>query len=211
MEIDAIRLIFQAMRIARREIPYLQKCANLWNYLDRIYPSPAWKLTRELNFGADFSAHKEWLQYLFTSDPPNADVAGYWFGIFFTEYPKYENACLNNLYIGGTSEFVLTDDSKDWACGTFIWPDREKMDAPELLHEDIFNYSYNNGIKESDRSYLYLAYHIILLNELIPSIDPQVWLQNSRYRGAALGFDEGDFVTLGIFKNGKWERRLRFP
>jgi hypothetical protein len=119
----------------------------------------------------DLKVLREWWGHLRPAIPP--DARGLWFGITGLEH----GGALRSLYVAGCPTFDAGDSTGDWATDYCWWPtDRYVTPAdfallPDQPYQDV------------------LAYAAGLVRNLDATQIPTV-------EGAAVGFDDGDFVII---------------
>lgn len=105
-----------------------------------------------------------------------ADVRGLWFGM--TDLVLADNASRRYLYLAGCPTFNADDETAEWATEYCWWPDDRYVQLPTLA--PIPDTRYVEA----------LDFVADLVRRLQPiNSAPQV-------QGAAVGFDDGDFVLL---------------
>lgn len=160
-------------------------------------PHPDWDRMRNIDFAADEMAIPSWLEIAFAS-PSSKGRKGLWFGLF------------NPIVAGKPTADIYAAAAPEFDGATINWA--EKIDRPHAgsyLRSKVLGaiYSLAYEAKQSlgnDAEYpLALTYGAVVAYEtlskgVLPAVLHDVC-------GAAVGFDSGDLLFLGDFRDGKFQ------
>lgn len=158
----------------------------------RQAPHSDWDRLRALPYDG-LDDLRDWLENVFAVDPPRAELAGLWFGLF---NPVYQGQVVADLHLCGSRQFSSDPYDNSWA----VQPDwrPQHRDAHSSILRDIYRIAYRPAGLGNNAEYpLSLAYGGLAVRTLLHSILPEIVLGSSRQVGVAVGFDSGDFVLLG--------------
>lgn len=177
--------------ITQRMLVVIDECS-------RQKPHPDWKLFEQIDFEIDAPAIQEWLSSAFNTQEQENVVHGLWFGLM---NPSDGTNTTADVYVGGSPNF---DDSDiDWASELATIRERNYLNS-EVLRE-IYAKAYRDDAEAlgNDAEYpLALAYGAIVAVQSLRG-DGLLSPGLSSVKGAAAGFDSGDFLFLGTVKNGR--------
>ena len=177
---------------------------SLIDQCEAARPHRDWLRLRTLPY-ADLSPLLAWLQQPFREEPPARPLRGLWFGLF-NPWPE-GHAAVADIYVCGSERFEADPDVYGWAVGPEWWPDARYTRSSVLA--DIYRIAYRQGARVAeqkgglgnDAEYpLCLGYGAFAVRELLAQVEPSLILGMSDSLGVAVGFDDGDFVLLGEFR-----------
>lgn len=171
----------------------------LLGYCKEVAPSPDWGKLSGLDYGVDQKLLEDWLRQTLISSRPADGVLAYYFGLFNSKSGGKETI---QLYISGSDEYDEDDDSADWASGPVYFPDNRY--APSKVLTQLYQSLPTDHNAFSIGEYvLCLGYACVAVRNLMQSIDLTLLLGGADERVVAVGFDEGDVVTVGkLTRNG---------
>lgn len=122
----------------------------------------------------DIAATQAWWESLERSVPET--IAGLWFGLFSAA--QQDGRAVTTLFVVGTAAFDADDEAADWAASEYVWqPEGRYVELPELAALPSSPYEAP------------LAHVANVLTAVRP------W-QHLSGVGAAVGYDDGDFLVL---------------
>lgn len=164
----------------------------------RQKPHPDWKLFEQIDFEADASAIQDWLSLAFDTQEQENAVRGLWFGLVNLSDGTNPTA---DVYVGGSPNFDEGDI--DWASELAAITARNYLNS-KVLYE-IYAQAYRDEAEAlgNDAEYpLALAYGAMAAVQSLRG-DGLLAPGLSSAKGAAAGFDSGDFLFLGTVENGR--------
>lgn len=156
-------------------------------------PHPDWEKFRKLPYDEQDEL-QEWLETVFTEDPPDFVLAGLWFGIF---QATRQGITFADMYVSGTSEYSDDEPDMDWASDPEYVP--ECRDADSRMLKDIFRIAYRSkdGLRNEAEYALCLAYGAFVVKRILSGINPKLFVTDNPQVGVAVGFDDGDYIRVG--------------
>jgi hypothetical protein len=158
----------------------------------RQKPHADWDRLKSIDFQADAKAIAGWLNSAFASTEVQRDYAGLWFGLF---NPVRQGKPSADAYVCAAPEFDRK--SIEWT-DNINKPHQGCYLSSQVLNE-VYAIAYESkqGLKNDAEYPLVLAYGAMVAHDLLSrNILPEPL---ARLRGAAIGFDSGDFLVLGEF------------
>jgi hypothetical protein len=196
MNIDAGAVfgLIQSELAGRR--PLSESMDRIVSLCAESYPHESWNTLRNLPYD-DLTELLDWFVALFRNDPPLTKLAGLWFGL---KNPIYRGTIVADMYVWGSSRFDPGDDS--WAVNA-DWRPRNQ-NAHSTILESIYRIAYQPAGLGNDAEYpLCLAYGCLAVREILQSVNPAEILGTSDQLGIEVGFNGGDFLTIGkLTKSG---------
>jgi hypothetical protein len=162
-------------------------------------PHPDWDKFRQIPYDEQDEL-QEWLETVFTEEPPDFVLAGLWFGIF---QATSEGKTFADMYVSGTSEYSDDEPDMDWASDPDYIP--ECCDADSQTLNDIYRIAYRSkdGLRNEAEYALCLAYGAFVVKRILSGINPELIVTDNPQVGVAVGFDSGDYIRVGyITPNG---------
>jgi len=168
---------------------------------DQVYPDSTWEQIRTIDWVMSTKQSHQWLAALLASEPPGANITGFWFGIFNPIYADPQPAD-STLSESATSDFYIQGSAcypaNDWIFD-HAWRPAERY-AHSFGQDRIYRLAVNQvqGEVLSIADYVLTFAHAAgMVNTLIQSVDRNLWLGSVQRRGIAVGHDEGDAIFLG--------------
>lgn len=187
-----VEVIASDASITKRMLALIEECS-------RQKPNPDWNAFARIDFEADAIRIQHWLSSAFGKMEQHDGMRGLWFGLVNLSDGSNTTA---DIYVGGSPHFD-TDDI-DWASEVLAITEGNYLDS-EVLRE-IYTLAYRDGaggLGNSAEYPLALAYGAIAAVQALRGNGP---LDRSlvSVRGAAAGFDSGDFLFLGSTEQGRF-------
>jgi len=181
--------------------------AQLVAYCEQEQPDPRWERLLRLDYAASVSQLADWLTDVLTTEPPGADINGYWFGLYNPMLDDGGDGC--QLYISGSTTYTPHDRTGDWATweADSYKPDKRYADPTMLtilfrMTSPLVPGSINSEVGEY---VLCLGYAALAVAYLCQTLPPAVWLGDRDERAVALGYDSGDCWVLGTMLRSGWQ------
>jgi hypothetical protein len=165
----------------------LAHCTNL-------SPDAAWSEIGKLDFEGDARSLEVWIEKVLVVEPPGANIAALWFGLFDQASPN--GRAFSSLYLVGSETYTPEDDDGDWACSPAYVPQQRYAESVVLQSISSLLDGRGDGVSSLGSYMLPLAYAALAVKKAEYSIPAGIWLQGCAVRSIAVGFDSGDFVTL---------------
>jgi hypothetical protein len=168
---------------------------QLIDYCKRQLPNRIWDRFNRLDYEKDVKRLGGWFRSLLISEPPPGNINAFWFGLFTA--CKEDGKETFSLYVIGSTSYDSSDDSGDWACITnesFV--PKGRYAKSKILSEIYELVSKDEAVKEIGEYVLCLGYAGLAIKEITRGIEPRLLFGLRDSRAIAVGFDEGDFITL---------------
>jgi hypothetical protein len=162
---------------------------------------PDWTQFKALDYSADAETMSRWLDLALSGESFEDDFQGLWFGL---TNPVRNGVATADLYAGATPSF--DSDNIDWALSPTVNPDQCELESNVLSSIYQLAYGSDNGLGNDAEYPLALAYGSMASCEVLGRFLPGPGFRD--LRGAAAGFDSGDFLILGEFVNGRFRKRI---
>jgi hypothetical protein len=192
MSYDYTRLLEKVIASVTSEAPIPERMSSVISECARQKPHADWERLKSIDFQADAKAIAGWLDNAFASTKVQCDYAGLWFGLF---NPVRQGKPSADAYVCAAPEF----DRKSIEWTDNINKPHQGCYLSSKVLDEIYSIAYESkqGLKNDAEYPLVLAYgamaaHDLLSRNILP--EPLAGL-----RGAAIGFDSGDFLVLGEF------------
>lgn len=203
MSYDYGKLFEKIIEVTGAEVSTTQRMLAVIEECSRQKPHPDWELLTGIDFEADAPVIRHWLSSAFETLETQF-VHGLWFGLVNLSDGTSTTA---DVYVGGSPNFDEGDI--DWASEITSITERSYLNST-VLH-DIYTIAYREGTGHlgNDAEYpLALAYGAIVATQTLRG-DGMLALNLSSVKGAAAGFDSGDFLFLGSVEEGRFYPRIQ--
>ncbi len=202
MAYDYPRLVRKIVDVVSIDSSVTDRMNALISECEAQRPHPHWNQMRQVDFDADNVRISNWLSSAFEAANDHPPACGLWFGLVNVELAGTESA---EAYVAASSAFEAT--SIDWAAHV------ERVGEDNYLGSSVLRaiyaqaYGSADGLRNDAEYPLVLAFGAIaarsaLMEAYLPSTLKSV-------RGAAVGFDSGDFLYLGEYSRGKFASHVR--
>ena len=178
-----------------------QGMRRLVEYCTELAPGNAWDDLLVLDIEMDSLLLQGWVQKILLAEPP-VDVRAFWFGLFQAELDGGEATYL--LYIAGSSEYDSDDETADWACDPDYFPENRYIRSSVLDGIYRFLQGRDEETKLLGEYLLLIGYAGLVLRDILPAVNPHLLLGSAASRVVAVGYDDGDFITLGEITGEGW-------
>jgi hypothetical protein len=171
--------------------------ATLPDFCNTVLPSPVWKTLLRLDYENDVRRLAEWFRNLLTSEPPPAELNGFWFGLFNPIIRRRPTSC---LYLTGSKRFDPQQSLPEWACGPAYFPEGR------YSHSSVLATIYRavNEAKEDvggqGEYTLCLGYSCLAVAEWCRGPMRATLLGDAPLRAVAVGFDSGDALPVDVLR-----------
>ena len=182
----------------------------LLDYCERVSPAEVWAGLRSVDYQVDVEGIYAWLTDLLKTEPVPANVKAFWFGL--TEVADDDDNHSYVVYISGSTN-KYTKKSMDWACwreDSYLPGDRY---APSPALHAIYAALQGSPDQIAFGEYvLLLGYAGLAVTEavrrlpagaLFGELEAAKALAKTK-RDVVIGFDDGDFVHLGVATPTAW-------
>ena len=203
MSYDYSKLFEKIIEVIGAEVSTTQRMLAVIEECSRQKPHPDWELLTSINFEADGLAIQQWLSSAFEVLEPQS-VHGLWFGLVNL---SDGNSTTADVYVGGSPNYA--EESIDWAYEISAITERSYLNS-KVLH-DIYTIAYRDGAAHLGNNAEYplaLAYGAIAAIQALRD-DWMLASNLSSVKGAASGFDSGDFLFLGTVEDGRFYTRIK--
>jgi hypothetical protein len=165
-------------------------------------PHPDWERMRKIDFNTDSQKIKNWLDAAFANSAPKTHREGLWFGL---HNPVISGKVSAGVYVSAAPEFDTK--SIEWACGIEAPHNDGYLKSAVLCEIYSIAYESSNSLKNDAEYPLALAFGAIAAHDSLLEFALPLGLRG--LRGAAVGFDSGDFLFLGKFIENKFIPSVR--
>jgi hypothetical protein len=165
-------------------------------------PHADWMEFRAIDFQADKQSLSQWLHRAFGPDWLDHGSQGLWVGLVQVEHRGKVTA---DAYAAASPSFE--SHSLEWAYEAQRFGDSSYLGSEVL--ESIYSVAYarDSGLGNSAEYPLVLAYGAMCARAALENT--KLPAQFKKLLGAAVGYDDGDFLFLGEFTNGKFIANIR--
>jgi hypothetical protein len=177
--------------------------ASLVDYCSKQVPNDLWDRVREIDFEKDAANFREWLERVLSLEPPPDKIEAFWFGLFDAGLEDGRESCI--LYLSGAVRFGPESDSADWACET---PDSylaEEQYADSAALDLIDQAVQGTEVASFAKWSLCLGYASFTVRHICQALDPTLLVGHRASRGVAVGWDDGDWIALGVVGMNGWK------
>lgn len=165
-------------------------------------PHSDWALFRGMNFESDTSKIGTWLSRAFDAGESSVEMHGLYVGLI---QQAIDGEVTANAYAAVSPEYDPT--SIDWAFEVEQVGKQNFLDSDVLATIYRHAYSRDTGLGNTAEYPLVLSYGAMAAKLAIDDANLPKSLRG--LRGAAVGFDDGDFLFLGEFDGGKFKANVR--
>jgi hypothetical protein len=164
-------------------------------------PHADWQTFRDLDYGVDTERLKHWLSDAYRDEAATL-FKGLWVGLVQL---NCDGKRVADAYLAAAPEFEA--GAIDWTDG-LKWAGEDSYLNSKIL-ESIYRLAYDGrGGLGNDAEYpLVLAYGAMAAIEALQQ--PALPFALRSLRGAAVGYDGGDFLFLGEFRDGRFVRDVK--
>ena len=160
-------------------------------------PHQDWERMRQADYEADSGAFERWLATSLAEGGPGASFKGLWFGL---KNPVVGGQPTADIYVCASTTFE--PGSLNWAVDSIFYPESGYLNSKVLAAVYRLAYSSDAALRNDAEYPLALAYGAMAARTALESAclsGPFADLD-----GAAAGFDGGDFLFLGSFRDGRF-------
>lgn len=198
------KLFETIIEVADAETSITQRMKAVIDECSRQKPHPDWRLFEQIDFEMDAHAVQEWLSSAFNAQEQESVMQGLWFGLM---NPSDGTDTTADMYVGGSPNFDESDI--DWASELTTLSERNYLNSQVL--REIYAKAYRDSPDAlgNDAEYpLALAYGTMVAVQSLRG-DGLRSPGLSSAKGAAAGFDSGDFLFLGTVKDGRFNLSIK--
>jgi len=178
--------------LVRDRTPIRKGMAVLLDLCNRVIPSTVWEPLLHLDYENDARQWTKWLTDLLESEPPPAEINGFYFGLF--NPIRRDGTATSCLYLGGSTRF----DNTDWSSGLEYCPESRHMFSSILSAIYRAVNAAEEGISAQGEFTLCLGYASLLVASWCHGTTRTALLGESTLRGVAVGFDAGDLMQIDV-------------
>ena len=193
----------QIAALVRRELPTPSAMNKLVAWCAAAHPHAGWSKFKDLEIEAELPRLERWLRGVLRKEPPPTDITAFWFGLF--NPCDRDGTVRSELYVAGSSLYAGDGSPMGWQCGPAYWP--EARYAGSRVLAKLYRNAYTGrDALENDAEYpLALGYAAFAVAYLCRTTPPSLLLAGAAERTAVVGFDSGDYVTVGIVRSHGFE------
>lgn len=179
-----------------------QRMHTVIDECERQLPHADWERMRRIDFDADLCVLKGWVADAWLGGAVRQGDQGLWFGLFNPETGN--GAATADMFVASGPAY---DDASGGWRSAIAHENVSYLDSVVLAELCFLAYEPKDGLGRAAEYPLTLAYGAIaachaLARETLP-------LALSALRGAAVGFDSGDAVFIGVFDNLRFIQQVR--
>jgi hypothetical protein len=186
---EIVRQVSADGSITARMLAVIDEC-------ERQRPHKDWMSLRAVDFDGDTPQLARWLASAFGEATASMKVKGLWFGLF---NPVVDDEVSSNIYVAGSNSF--DPSGGDWACDPVFFPKGRYFNSEVLGRIYRIAYAAGDGLANDAEHPLVIACGAMLARKALDAVTLTGPL--SSVEGVAVGFDDGDLLQLGTFKDGK--------
>lgn len=198
--------------VVRSECPVPDGMARVIDFCSAAIPDPQWDLFRDpgyLDYEYDLSHLAERFERIFGEEPAPDEIDGLWFGLF---NPDYQDEATADMHVGGG--VGAREDPGTWAEDLAWRPRAGRVTRSQVLHAIYYVAYYGMerdgwvpGLGNDAEHPLCLTYAALVVRWLTATLPTDLLLGGADERVIQVGFDSGDFLTLGTLS----QSGLAFP
>jgi hypothetical protein len=179
-----------------------ERMAIVIDECERQLPHTDWERMRRIDFEVDLLGLKVWLIEAWIDGAVRRKDQGLWFGLF---NPGGVHDTTADMYVASGPSY--DGESLDWPCEIDLRDGVSYLDSEAL--DDIYRIAYgpHGGLKNDAEYPLALTYAAIAATTALAQ--NTLPLELASLRGAAVGFDSGDALFLGVFDNLRFCQQVR--
>ncbi|NVE01740.1 hypothetical protein [Massilia sp. BJB1822] len=204
MSYDYKKLLEKIIEVIGADASVTQRMLAVIEECSRQKPHPDWDVFSDIDFEADALAIHDWLSSAFGNPEQQHCMRGLWFGLV-----NLSDGCntTSDIYVGGSPDF--DNSAIDWISEIFAITECNYLNS-RVLHE-IYAKAYRDGsgaLGNHAEYPLALAYGAIVAVQTFRE-DGLLASNLASLRGAAAGFDSGDFLFLGSIEQGRFYPNIK--
>jgi hypothetical protein len=201
MAYDYNRLFRVIMDAVQADGSIADRMAAVLNDCEVQVPHLDWAEFKALDYSSDAQAMSGWLDLALSGPSIDDEFQGLWFGLHNIVCDDIETA---DVYVGAARSF--DSRSNDWAMSPAFNPDHGELESRVL--DSIYQLAYRSadGLGNHAEYPLALAYGSMVSCEVLERFALRPGF--SGLRGAAAGFDSGDYLNLGEFADGHFRKHI---
>lgn len=205
MELTDLDAVFSVIKTqVEADGPIGPRMGAVIDACERQFAHPDWARARAIDYDADVAALTGWLGRAFEAEPKTA-IQGLWFGIANVSPPDDEDAITAELYVAGAPDHSA--DDLEWAFDLMDVEDENYLGSRVMAA--LYELAYadeDSGLGNTAEYPLTLAYGAMAARTALEhDALPQTL---AHLRGATVGFDGGDAMTLGAMVDGRFVTRV---
>ncbi len=160
-------------------------------------PHGDWESFRRIDYNQELQAVDGWLRQALSEAGGPERYKGLWFGL---SNPVRNGTPTADIYVAASAEYG--DGEIEWAVNSTFYANSREFHSRILGQLYRIAYANQEGLGNDAEYPLVLAYGAIIARR---ALEGQVFGGAfSSLAGAAVGFDDGDFLFLGHFENGQF-------
>ncbi len=160
-------------------------------------PHPDWEAFKRIDYDQELDEAGGWLARALSEAKAGKEYRGLWFGL---SNPVYDDVPTADIYLAASPEYA--DGEIDWAAESTFYPDSGELHSRVLDQLYQMAYANEDGLGNDAEYPLVLAYGAIIARRALEG--QALGGAFGSLAGAAVGFDDGDFLVLGQFRDGKF-------
>jgi hypothetical protein len=202
MPYDYERLFEAIVKTVSGSLAPAERMHSLIAECERQRPHADWQRLRALKFDLQLQHLTAWITRATSEATEGQKYRGIWFGL---TNPVRSGVTTADVYIAAGPAF--SSDSLDWAQNLTLFPRHRYLLSPVLASIYAVAYSSKRALGNDAEYPLVLAYGAMLARAALElNVLPE---QMKSVKGAAVGFDSGDFLFLGSFSRGRFRIDVR--
>jgi hypothetical protein len=201
---DYNKLFEKIIEVADADTTMTERMLAVIEECSRQKPHPDWEFLAHIDFEADALGIQHWLSTAFDTLEQQQCVRGLWFGLVNLSDGSNTTA---DVYLGGSP--IFNGDDIDWASEIAAITERSYLNSEVL--QDLYAMAYRDGAGAlgNDAEYpIALAYGAVAAIQTLRG-DGLLAPSLASVKGAAAGFDSGDFLFLGTAAQGRFHPNIR--
>jgi hypothetical protein len=160
-------------------------------------PHGDWEAFRRIDYGQELEAVDGWLAAALSGAEGGQAYRGLWFGLC---NPVHDDVPTADIYLAASPAYA--DGEIDWAAESTFYPDAGELRSRVLDQIYQLAYAKKDGLGNDAEYPLVLAWGAIIARRALEG--QALGAAFPSLAGAAVGFDDGDFLFLGRFEDSKF-------
>ena len=188
--------------LVRDEAPVKSAMNELVTRCAAEHPHADWPKFKKLDIEPELPLLERWLRNVLTNEPPAPNITAFWFGLY---NPATRNTVRTEMYVAGSNRYAGNASPIDWQCGPDYWPGDRYAGSRVLAQLYTYAYSGRKGLQNDAEYPLALGYAAFAVAHLCRTLPAPVLLAGAKERAAVVGFDSGDYLTVGDIRQNGFE------
>lgn len=201
---DGLKMFLQVEAVVRSNMSVAEGMKSLLDFCEERLPDPSWEQLRAVDWERDIPELERWLDGLLVQELVPETCQAFYFGLAQCHDPEgTEDGSLQFLFLGGTDQFDINDPHCEWAVGLAYSPQDQDAPSESLIAISRRMQGRPEDVRDIGEYVLGLGFAGLAVKHLCKYATHSL-LGTLEKRGVAVGFVEGDGLTLGFLTCDGW-------